>query len=269
MQHKDSSVILENTHRVALVIEYDGTQYFGWQAQRFDGLSTIQETIEKAISSVADHEVEVVCAGRTDAGVHATGQVIHFDTSAKRPDYSWVMGVNANLPKDIVVRYAQVVRDDFHARYSAMARRYQYLILNSRVRSAVMADRACVISYDLDAQKMHEAAQAFIGEHDFSALRAAGCQAKSPVRNVEYFKIERRDSWICCEVQANAFLHHMVRNMMGVLITIGCEQQSVSWAKEVLASGDRKKAAVTADAQGLYLVKVVYPQELGFGGVNA
>lgn len=269
MQHKHPSVISENTQRIALSIEYDGTHYFGWQAQRFDGLPTIQETVEKAISNVADHEVEITCAGRTDAGVHATGQVIHFDTHATRKDYSWVMGVNTYLPKDIVVRYAQPVSQDFHARYSAIARRYQYLILNSRVRSAIMANRACVVSHDLDAQKMHEAAQAFIGEHDFSALRAAGCQAKSPVRKVEYFKIERCGSWICCEVQANAFLHHMVRNMMGVLLGVGSNHQPIAWAKEILASRDRQKAAVTADAQGLYLVKVVYPREIGFDGVNA
>jgi tRNA pseudouridine38-40 synthase len=244
--------------RIAMGIEYDGTNYFGWQSQAFDQLPTLQDTLAQAISSVADQTVNIIAAGRTDAGVHATGQVIHFDTHVIRTEHAWVMGTNSRLPKDMVVHWAKSVPEDFHARFSATKRRYQYLIFNSKTRSALFHHRAAFIYEPLEAALMHDAAQCLVGEHDFSAFRAAECQSKTAMRNIEYIKIERQGNFVCCEIQANAFLHHMVRNIMGTLIKVGAGIHPAQTMKEILGSRDRRQAGATAPACGLYLVKVIY-----------
>lgn len=246
--------------RIALGVEYEGTNYYGWQKQTYDKLPTVQACVEKALSNVADHTVDVICAGRTDAGVHATGQVIHFDTAANRSERTWILGTNTHLPPDISVRWAKIMPDNFHARFSATARRYQYLIYNSPVRSAIMRNKGTNFYFPLDAERMHLAAQHFIGEYDFTSFRAAGCQSKSPIRRIMHFSIERQGSWITCEVQANAFLHHMVRNMVGALLEVGSGKKEISWIKDVLAMRNRTLSAATAPAQGLYLVRVIYPE---------
>jgi tRNA pseudouridine38-40 synthase len=244
--------------RIAMGVEYDGSNYYGWQRQSFDQLPTLQETITKAISAFAAHSVDIVAAGRTDARVHATGQVIHFDTHADRDERAWILGTNKHLPKDIAVKWAREVPTDFHARFSAIARRYQYLILNSTVRSALLHYRSALIYEKLDVSLMHEAAQYLAGEHDFTSFRAAECQAKTPIRKVEYVNIQRIGDFICCEIQANAFLHHMVRNMVGSLIKVGRQEKPGQWIKELLLARDRKQAGATAPACGLYLTKVFY-----------
>ncbi len=239
-------------------VEYDGTNYYGFQSQDNPALETIQLKLEEAISSVADHKISLIPAGRTDAGVHATNQVIHFDTDAIREDYAWLMGVNTNLPKDISIKWVKRVADDFHARYSATYRKYQYFIFNSPVRSALWHQKATVIYTPLDEHKMHEAAQVFIGEHDFTSFRSAQCQSKTAMRNIHHIKIERLGMFVLVEIQANAFLHHMVRNIVGVLLEIGSGKKEMAWAKDVLAKKDRRYAAVTAPPDGLYLVYVGY-----------
>jgi tRNA pseudouridine38-40 synthase len=247
--------------RVAIGIEYDGTAYNGWQRQR-SGLG-VQEVLEKAIGEVADEAVEIVCAGRTDTGVHASGQVAHFDTSAQRSLRGWLLGANSNLPDDVSVSWVRLVDDDFHARYSATARSYRYRILNRLVRSALFRHRAWWVHQDLDHERMHEAAQALLGEHDFSAFRAAGCQASGPVREITSIRVSRDGDWVLLDVTANAFLQHMVRNITGTLVAVGTGEEEIAWPAEVLAGRDRKAAGVAAPAQGLTLVRVEYPDEFG------
>ena len=244
--------------RYVMGVEYDGTNYYGFQSQDNPQLETIQQKLEEAISSVADHNISIIPAGRTDAGVHATNQVIHFDTDAIREDHAWLMGVNTNLPKDISVKWINRVADDFHARYSAKYRKYQYFIFNSPVRSALWHQKATVIYTSLDEKKMHVAAQSFIGEHDFTSFRSAQCQSKTAMRNIHHIKIERMGLFVLVEIQANAFLHHMVRNIVGVLLEIGAGKKDIKWAKEVLEIKNRKYAGVTAPPDGLYLVEVGY-----------
>ncbi len=245
--------------RIALGIEYDGTAYNGWQKQTSG--NGIQSLVEEAIAAVADHAVEAVCAGRTDAGVHASGQVVHFDSSATRSLRGWLLGVNSNLPADINATWAAPVRDDFHARYSAQSRSYRYLILNRNVRSALYRNRAWWVYRALTIDRMREAAECLHGEHDFSAFRAAGCQSKSPVREVFSIDIERQGDWVSATMSANAFLQHMVRNIVGLLVAIGCGESPVSRAAEVLAGRNRCAADVAAPAHGLTLVHVAYPPE--------
>ncbi|MFI0415689.1 MAG: tRNA pseudouridine(38-40) synthase TruA [Candidatus Thiodiazotropha sp.] len=244
--------------KIALGVEYDGSAFHGWQYQ--GDVRSVQELLQQALSRVADHAVTVHCAGRTDCGVHATGQVVHFETDAKRSDRSWVLGSNANLPLDISIGWAKQVPAAFHARFSAVARHYRYLILNRRFRSAQWCDRAVWIHRPLDESRMQRAAQALVGTHDFSSYRAMGCQAKHPVRTVHRLQVERVGEFISIEVYANAFLHHMVRNIAGVLIAIGKGEQDESWTQDVLALRDRTLGGVTAPPQGLYLTKVDYPQ---------
>ena len=245
--------------RIAMGIEYDGSRYFGWQRQR--EVNSIQAELERVLSQIANHPVEVQCAGRTDAGVHATGQVIHFDTHAERKMAAWTLGVNSNLPADIAVRWAQVVPDDFHARFSATARRYRYLILNSNLRPAILAAGISHYHGALDAQSMHNAGQRLLGEHDFTSFRAVQCQAKSPVKTVHHLEVIEHGRFIVIDVRANAFLHHMVRNFAGVLMTIGAGEREPGWVAEVLAARDRRAGGVTAHPYGLYLVQVEYPPE--------
>lgn len=247
------------SHKVALLIEYDGSCYHGWQMQTRPPVATVQEMLEKALSYVANEPVKVFCAGRTDAGVHATAQLVHFEVSAKRSEASWVRGGNTNLPDDIVIRWAKPVDDDFHARFSATARTYRYVIANQVVKSAILDKKVTLIAESLDVDKMHKAGQFLLGEHDFSAYRGSACQAHSPSRSIEYLKVERRGQFIVMEVCANAFLLHMVRNIMGVLIEIGSGTQPVTWSRDVLLTKDRKQAAKTAPPHGLYLVDARYP----------
>jgi tRNA pseudouridine38-40 synthase len=250
--------------RIAIGIEYDGTGYNGWQRQR-TGLG-VQERVEQALTGVADEPVEVTCAGRTDAGVHASGQVAHFDTAAQRSDRGWLLGANTNLPDDICVTWVKPVADGFHARFSATARRYRYRILNRLVRSALHRRRAWWVHRQLDHQRMHEAAQALLGEHDFSAFRAAGCQASNAVREVTDVSVVREGDWVELDITANAFLQHMVRNITGTLVAIGSGDEPVDWAARVLAGKDRRHAGVAAPPHGLTLVQVDYPDEFGIPG---
>ncbi len=246
--------------RIAVGIEYDGTAYSGWQRQR-SGVG-IQQRVEDAVAAVADERVDVVCAGRTDAGVHASGQVAHFDTSAERSERGWLLGVNSNLPDDINLTWVRPVADDFHARFSATARSYRYRILNRLVRSALERHRAWWVHQSLDADAMHEAAQALIGEHDFSAFRAAGCQASTARREVTAISVVRNGDWLTLDVTANAFLQHMVRNITGTLVRIGAGEEPVAWAGDVLAGRDRTRGGIAAPPHGLTLVRVTYPDNV-------
>lgn len=244
--------------RIAMGIEYHGAGFHGWQAQK-SGVRSVQETLERALAAVAAHPVRVICAGRTDTGVHGLGQVIHFDTAAQRPERGWMLGCNANLPDDVSVTWACPVADDFHARFSALGRSYRYLILNRSARSSLLAARATWIHRPLDAEKMHLAGQQLVGVHDFSSYRAQGCQAKSPVRTLHSLDVRRQGDLIELRVHANAFLHHMVRNIAGVLITIGQGDQSLGWAGDVLRLCNRTLGGVTAPPDGLYFERVDYP----------
>lgn len=248
--------------RVVISFEYDGQAFHGWQQQK-SGVRSVQAELAKAVSKVANHPVELVCAGRTDAGVHASFQIVHFDTKVVRPLRSWVMGINTALPDDIAVHWAGNGVGDFHARFSATYRRYRYVIFNNPVRPGIQRGQVSWNFRPLDANKMNEAAQALTGEHDFSSFRAAGCQSRTPVRFLERISVTRSGDYVVIDVQANAFLHHMVRNIAGALMAVGSGEQSVSWVGEVLAARDRKLAGVTAPPYGLYLVDVGYPEHFG------
>jgi tRNA pseudouridine38-40 synthase len=247
--------------RFAAGLEYDGRAYSGWQFQ--PGLQTVQDTVQRALSRVADAPVELVCAGRTDAGVHASAQVAHFDTEAVRSERGWRLGANSYLPADVSVAWLREVPGQFHARFSAVARSYRYLILNRDSRSALAAGRATWERRPLDAARMHAAAQVLVGEKDFSAFRAVECQSKSPVRRVESIEVTRNAEWVTIAITANAFLHHMVRNVAGLLMSVGHGESPPERVGAVLASLDRKTCAATAPPDGLYLAAVRYP--LGFG----
>ena len=247
--------------RIAIGLEYDGSRFHGWQLQ--DGVSTVQQQVEEALSRVAGQMVRVHCAGRTDAGVHALCQVVHFDSPAVRPMRGWMLGANANLTDDVAVVWARQVRDDFHARFSAFGRTYRYLILNRAPRPGLMARRVTWVRSPLDDELMHRAGQALVGTHDFSAYRAQGCQAKTPVRTLTQLSVRRQGDYVELVVSANAFLHHMVRNIAGVLIAIGQGDAPPGWAGEVLAGGDRTLGGVTAPSDGLYFSAVDYPAAYG------
>jgi tRNA pseudouridine38-40 synthase len=246
--------------RLAFGIEYDGTAYCGWQYQPH--APSIQEELNKALSVVADTTVECIGAGRTDAGVHANGQVAHFDSPVLRKMRSWLLGVNTNLPDDITILWVREVPAEFHARYSALARSYRYTILNRPVRSALQRNRVWWVYRALDAARMHAAAQALLGKHDFSAFRAAACQSNTPVRVLTSISVTRHDDLIHIDCTANAFLHHMVRNVVGSLVRVGLGEESVSWLAEVLSARDRTRAGITAPAAGLVLNQVEYPADM-------
>jgi len=247
--------------RFALGLEYDGAAYAGWQHQGH--ARTVQQVVEAAISSVAAEPIKVVAAGRTDAGVHATHQVVHFDSAASRRDRGWVLGANRNLPRDVAALWIVPVAAAFDARRSALRRSYRYLIVNRPQRSALAAGRATWVHAPLDAGTMHDAAQALVGEHDFSAFRAAACEAPSARRRVERIAVVRRGDLLTVDVTANAFLHHMVRNIVGSLLAIGRGERAVGWLGELLRARRRAAAGATAPAGGLYLVDVEYPAEHG------
>ncbi len=248
--------------RVALVLEYDGAAYHGWQSQK-SGLPTVEAELTRGVSKVADEPVNLVCAGRTDAGVHGSYQVVHFDTHAIRDRRSWVMGINTALPRSLVVHWAGNVSPSFHARFSAVYRRYRYVIFNGPVRPALLAPQVSWTFRPLDVDSMQTAARHLEGEHDFSAFRAAGCQSRSPWRFVEFVRVFRRGDFVVIDVQANAFLHHMVRNFAGALMAVGQGRQPPDWVAEALSGRDRRKAGVTAPPAGLYLVDVGYPRDAG------
>ncbi|MBI2786644.1 MAG: tRNA pseudouridine(38-40) synthase TruA [Legionella longbeachae] len=246
--------------RIALVLEYDGSQYHGWQAQT--GLHTVQQAVEHALSKVADSPVSVVCAGRTDTGVHATNQVIHFDSEKERSIRAWIHGVNSFLPKDICVKWGKELTEEFHARYSATARRYRYVIYNGAIRPALLRSNVTWQYRQLEHRLMHQAAQLLLGENDFTSFRSVECQSNTPMRNVHRLQVSRMGDLVILDITANAFLHHMVRNIAGVLIAVGSGKHPVSWVDEVLKAKDRRLGAETAPAYGLYLVQVTYPREL-------
>ncbi|MBJ3814435.1 tRNA pseudouridine(38-40) synthase TruA [Shimwellia pseudoproteus] len=248
-------------YKIALGIEYDGSKYYGWQRQQ--EVPSVQEKLEKALSQVANEPITVFCAGRTDAGVHATGQVVHFETQALRKDAAWTMGVNANLPGDVAVRWVTGVAEDFHARFSATARRYRYIIYNHRLRPAVLQQGVTHFHLPLDADRMQRAAQCLLGENDFTSFRAVQCQSRTPWRNVHHIHVTRYGSYLVVDIKANAFVHHMVRNIVGSLLEVGCGNQPEGWMAELLALKDRTLAAATARAEGLYLVAVDYPERFG------
>ena len=243
--------------RLALGVEYNGTHFHGWQLQE-EGVRTVQGEIERALSIVANHPVRVFCAGRTDAGVHAIEQVIHFETNAVRSDKSWVFGCNVNLPHDVNVLWVKEVSDDFHARFDAVARSYEYRILNTEVRSSLNSDFVLWEPRKIDLEKFKEAAKILVGEHDFSSFRGHLCQAKSPIKNIEFIDIDMRESLIIINIKSNAFLHHMVRNIVGTLLKVGRMEEQPGWVEEVLGKKDRKFAGPTARPEGLYFKKAFY-----------
>jgi tRNA pseudouridine38-40 synthase len=245
--------------RIALVVEYDGSQYHGWQAQT--GLRTVQQSIEDALSRVADCTISVVCAGRTDTGVHATNQIIHFDCEKERTIRGWIHGANSYLPKDICVKWGKEVPEEFHARYSATARRYRYVIYNDAIRPALLRSNVTWQYRQLDHRLMNQAAQSLIGEKDFTSFRSVECQSNTPMRHVHKLQVTRSGDLVVIDITANAFLHHMVRNIAGVLIAIGSGKYPVTWIDEVLDAKDRRLGAETAPSYGLYLVQVTYPKQ--------
>jgi len=251
----------------AIGVQYQGTAYSGWQSQQ-SGVDTVQDRVQSVLSSVANHPVKIICAGRTDAGVHALNQVAHFQSAAARDGCAWRMGANSMLPSDISLQWVEVMPDDFHARFGATARRYQYIIDNSRNRPAIFANHVSWVYTPLDHQQMQKAGQALIGRHDFSAFRGAKCQAHSPVRTIESLTVERHGQYIFIDIKANAFLLHMVRNIAGVLIAIGQGEKEVGWSTEVLLSQDRTLAGITAAPDGLYFCDVEYPVQYAIPRFN-
>ncbi len=243
---------------VAVGVEYLGTPYCGWQRQTHS--PSVQSHVENALSQVAAHPVQVYCAGRTDTGVHAIGQVIHFETQAQRPSKAWVLGGNAHLPDDIAIQWAQVMPEDFHARFTAISRRYRYVIANTSSRPGVLNGQVTWVRDPLDEQLMNQAAQALRGEQDFTSFQAASCQSPTPFRNVFQVKVERRKEFVIVDICANAFLHHMVRNIVGSLIEVGRGNQKAEWIDWLLKQKDRTIAAPTAASDGLYFVQVNYPK---------
>ncbi|MGE0859431.1 MAG: tRNA pseudouridine(38-40) synthase TruA [Gammaproteobacteria bacterium] len=248
--------------RIALGLEYDGSAFKGWQTQRA-GVRAIQPEVEAALSRVADHPVSVQCAGRTDTGVHATFQVVHFDTSAVRTPRAWVLGCNVNLPPQIAVLWARVVPDDFNARFSARARSYDYVLSNRQTRPALWRGRVSWECRPLDVAAMIAAAPQLLGEHDFSSFRAQGCQAQHPIRTVHRLEVRVVPPCIVVRVEANAFLQHMVRNFVGTLLEVGLGRHPPAWVGEVLAARDRRLAGWTAPPDGLYLTGVRYEPHFG------
>jgi tRNA pseudouridine38-40 synthase len=248
-------------NRLAVGIEYDGSAFAGWQMQQ--SAPSIQSLVEGALRQVAAEPINVVCAGRTDAGVHARWQVAHFETHAHRSLRGWILGANSQLPPEVSLVWVRPVPAHFHARYSAESRTYRYFILNRATRSALASRRATWIYRPLDHQLMAEATPVLCGEHDFSAFRSSECQAHSPIRRLERLSVTRQGEWITIEATANAFLHHMMRNIVGLLIAIGRGEQPPSWSREVLEGRDRRLSAPTARPDGLYLWAVRYPEAFG------
>jgi len=245
--------------RYALGIEYDGKNYCGWQRQNHS--PSVQEALENALSKIAAEPIQIVCAGRTDTGVSATNQIIHFETDKVRKDVAWTLGVNTNLPSDIAVRWVKQVDDEFHARFSATARRYRYIIYNARLRPAILSSGVTFFQHPLDEKLMHQAAQVLVGKHDFTSFRTVHCQSHSPVRTLLHCNVSRMGDYVILDVKGNAFLHHMVRNIAGSLMRVGQSIETVDWIKEVLEAKNRCLAGITAPSNGLYFVDVDYPEQ--------
>jgi tRNA pseudouridine38-40 synthase len=245
--------------RYALALEYDGSEFLGWQ-KNLTGI-TVQAVVEKALSFVANEPINVVCSGRTDARVSAQCQIVHFDSDSPRDLRAWLLGTNSRLPTSVRGLWIQVVPDDFHARYSARARRYRYSLIVRPVQPAIHRQFLSWHRLPLNVERMHEAAQALIGEHDFNAFRTVHCQAKHPIRTLHQLDVSRQGELIYFDVQANAFLHHMVRNLVGSLLLIGNDEQPVTWMKTLLDGKDRLVAGPTAPAEGLMFLGALYPQE--------
>jgi tRNA pseudouridine38-40 synthase len=247
--------------RIAALIEYDGSAFCGWQRQ--DHVHSVQQAVEEALARVADEPVHVTVAGRTDTGVHALGQVVHFDTTAVRSGHSWVRGANSHLPPQVALLWAGEVDGGFHARFSATGRRYHYVILNRPVRPTYLARRVTHEYRPLDVARMRVAAAHLVGRHDFTSFRAAECQAKSPVRELRALAVERHDEFVHLHAHANAFLQHMVRNIAGVLMAVGAGEREPDWVRAVLEARDRTRGGVTASPDGLYLRDIEYPEGCG------
>lgn len=248
-------------NRYVLGVEYDGSNFAGWQWQT--ARRTVQAEVENALSKVANEPIRLICAGRTDAGVHALEQVVHFDTTAKRDSHAWLMGSNSELPNDVRILWVKEAVDDFHARYSAVARFYRYIILNRKMKSALQPTQTTWCYEPLDADKMQQAAQYLIGTHDFSTYRAQGCQSKSPTRMIHFIDVYRQGEQVIMDISANAFLHHMVRNIAGVLMDVGSGKRPLDWPKQLLEIKDRSQGGITAKPHGLYLGSVFYPEKYG------
>lgn len=252
--------------RLAIGLEYDGHAYKGWQKQ--PSYPTVQQNLENALFKLTSHPVTTVCAGRTDAGVHAIGQVVHCDVKLSRLEKTWVFGVNRYLPSDIRILWVKEIANTFDARRTALSRRYCYVIYNSRIRPSLFRHQISWYHVQLNSDLMHSAAQYWLGEHDFSSFRDSDCQSVSPFRLVKKVKVYRVGELIFFDIIANAFLHHMVRNMVGVLLEIGTKKHEPEWAREVLIARDRKAAGVTAKPNGLYLIGVQYPEEFALSTIN-
>lgn len=259
--------------RIAALIEYDGSQFSGWQLQAADPqrgeVRTVQAVVEQALGAVAAAPVRVHVAGRTDAGVHAAVQVVHFDSDAKRTPYAWVRGGNTHLPNDVALLWAQPVAADFHARFSASARTYRYVVLNRATRPALAHTRVSWEYRPLEVARMRAAAALLVGMHDFSSYRAVQCQAKSPIRELRVLDVTRHGDYVVITATANAFLHHMVRNLAGVLLDIGAGEREPQWAQEILHARDRTAGGVTAPAAGLYLTGIEYPARFAIPSAQA
>ncbi len=247
--------------RYAAIIEYDGSQFNGWQIQPH--APSVQAAVEVALAHVADEPVRVHTAGRTDTGVHAVGQVIHFDTDKLRSNYGWLRGANTKLPDSVAIKWINLVDDEFHARFSAQSRRYRYILNTRKIPLGILADYVSRYPLDLDLEAMRSALLALIGTHDFSAYRASGCQSMDPVKTMHSIELNQQGDWLWLDICGNGFLQHMVRNIVGVLLKIGAGERDVSWAAEVLESRDRKQAGVTAKPNGLYFVEAKYEKRFG------
>ncbi|PLK59202.1 tRNA pseudouridine(38-40) synthase TruA [Candidatus Palibaumannia cicadellinicola] len=252
--------------KLALGIAYDGSHYSGWQRQ--PNVPSVQACLEQALSLVANEPISVYCAGRTDTGVHATGQVIHFETCAHRTNTAWTLGVNAHLPTSIAVRWVMPVKTDFHARFSATARRYRYIIYNHRLRPVILGNGLTHYYQPLDTSKMERAGQCLLGEHDFTSFRALQCKSRTPWRNLHQLIVKRKGPYILVDITANAFLYHMVRNIVGSLLEVGCGKKPESWIADLLFVKNRSLAGVTARAKGLYLISVDYPSRFGLPSLS-
>lgn len=245
--------------RIAAGVEYIGTDFHGWQRQRQAGLRTVQGELERALSQIANHPVEISCAGRTDAGVHGLGQVLHFDTHAQRDERSWLLGCNTFLPADVKLTWVRPVSDEFHARFIATGRAYRYVVHNASARSALWHGRVAEWPVPLDIERMNAAARCLIGTHDFSSFRGRDCQAKTPVKLLRQLEVRRQGCWVTIDVEASGFLHNMVRNISGTLLAIGSGHRPVDWIQEVLEARQRAAAGETAPAYGLYFMRADFP----------
>ena len=253
--------------RFAIGIEFCGSQYRGWQTQQ-TGVPSVQLTVEQVLSRIANHAVAVHAAGRTDAGVHATNMIAHFDSHALRPERGWLMGANSQLPKDIAIQWIQAVNDDFHARFKAVARRYRYVIYNAPHRPALLAQQVTHVYQPLDVAKMMAAARKFEGTHNFNSFRAAACQSNQPVRHVQHCRLMQHGAYLVLDIQADGFLHHMVRNIVGCLLEIGRGEYDLDQIDAMFAAQDRRAAGITAPADGLYFVQALYPEQFQLPQVN-